>query len=154
MEQFYIFTTCKRSLGQGNVFTPACHSIHREGGRRGVCITACNGQGLCIPTYNRVSGWGCLPLSLVGVDPLDIHPQADTPFLRHTPGQIPLGHTSPWTRPPVGYASYWNAFLLQKHFVENICSKVQSVAHTPVEYDQIHMIQIHSNLYQRLYVPT
>ena len=25
-----IFTSCKRSLGQGNVFTPVCHSVHRE----------------------------------------------------------------------------------------------------------------------------
>ena len=27
-----IFTARKRSLGQGNVFTPVCHSVHR-----GVC---------------------------------------------------------------------------------------------------------------------
>ena len=26
-----IFTTRKQSLGQGNVFTPVCHSVHREG---------------------------------------------------------------------------------------------------------------------------
>ena len=29
----YVFTTRKRSLGQGNVFTPVCHSVH--GGRGG-----------------------------------------------------------------------------------------------------------------------
>ena len=26
-----IFTTRKRSLGQGNIFTPVCHSVHRGG---------------------------------------------------------------------------------------------------------------------------
>ena len=25
-----IFTARKRSLGQGNMFTPVCHSVHRE----------------------------------------------------------------------------------------------------------------------------
>ena len=25
------FAACKRSLGQGNVFTPVCHSVHRRG---------------------------------------------------------------------------------------------------------------------------
>ena len=36
-----IITTRKRSLGQGNVFTPVCHSVHRGLvyiGRGGVCI--------------------------------------------------------------------------------------------------------------------
>ena len=28
----HIFTARKRSLGQGNVFTPVCHSVHGEGG--------------------------------------------------------------------------------------------------------------------------
>ena len=27
-----IFTDRKRSLGQGNVFTPVCHSVHGGGG--------------------------------------------------------------------------------------------------------------------------
>ena len=30
-----IFTTRKRSLGQGNIFAPVCHSVHR-----GVCLSA------------------------------------------------------------------------------------------------------------------
>ena len=46
-----IFTVRKRSLGQGNVFTPVCHSVHGRGGaskdglhpREGVC---CLGGGL------------------------------------------------------------------------------------------------------------
>ena len=31
------FTACKRSLGQGNIFAPVCHSVHR--GR--VCLSTC-----------------------------------------------------------------------------------------------------------------
>ena len=28
----FVFTARKRSLGQGNIFTPVCHSVHRGGG--------------------------------------------------------------------------------------------------------------------------
>ena len=38
-----IFTARKRSLGQGNIFTPVCHSVHREGCVTGGC--ACPGRG-------------------------------------------------------------------------------------------------------------
>ena len=31
----FLVTACKQSLGQGNVFTPVCHSVHR---REGVCL--------------------------------------------------------------------------------------------------------------------
>ena len=34
-QNFFIFTSRKRSLGQGNVFTSMCHSVHRGGGRPG-----------------------------------------------------------------------------------------------------------------------
>ena len=34
---FKNFTACKRSLGQGNIFAPVCHSVHR--GR--VCLSTC-----------------------------------------------------------------------------------------------------------------
>ena len=27
-----IITVRKRSLGQGNIFTPVCHSVHKRGG--------------------------------------------------------------------------------------------------------------------------
>ena len=48
-----LFTVHKRHLGQGNVFTPVCHSFHRG------CIPACNG----------------------GVHPLGIHyPWVETPW--------------------------------------------------------------------------
>ena len=31
-QKIVIFTARKRSLGQGNIFTPVCHSVHRGGG--------------------------------------------------------------------------------------------------------------------------
>ena len=38
-----IFTARKRSLGQGNIFTPVCHSVHGLWGgvvARGACVVA------------------------------------------------------------------------------------------------------------------
>ena len=31
MQPYGVFTARKRSLGQGNIFTPVCHSVHRGG---------------------------------------------------------------------------------------------------------------------------
>ena len=73
-----MITVRKRSLVQGNVFTPVCHSVHRGE----VCIPECNGAGKC------------LPLGPGGVQP---------PWVRLPPGHTPLGQTPPTTplgRPP------------------------------------------------------
>ena len=49
-----VFTTRKRSLGQGNIFTPVCHSVHRGDGGGGIpaCIAggipACLAAGGCV----------------------------------------------------------------------------------------------------------
>ena len=55
-QSFLIITARKRSLGQGNVFTPVCHSVHRDEG---------------IPTFPH---WMQTPLDadplLLDVDPL------------------------------------------------------------------------------------
>ena len=46
-----VFTVCKQSLGQGNVLTCVCHSVHKEG----VGFEACNtGEGVC----TLMGGWG------------------------------------------------------------------------------------------------
>ena len=77
LNNLYIITARKRSLGQGNVFTPVCHSVRGEG-----CIPACSGQG-CVYYSMQWAGvvypsmhWGrgCLPRGRV-VDT----PQADPP---------------------------------------------------------------------------
>ena len=55
MHSCFIFTAHKRSLGQGNIFTPVCHSVNR----RGVCS-----QGGGVPAPRGVGclllGGGCL----------------------------------------------------------------------------------------------
>ena len=46
LERFLV-TACKRSLGQGNVFTLVCHSVHRWVGFP-ACITGHMTRGVCI----------------------------------------------------------------------------------------------------------
>ena len=55
-----IFTTHKRSLGQGNIFAPVCHSVHRGGG-----IPACITGG--IPACLAAGLWGDIPACLAGL---------------------------------------------------------------------------------------
>ena len=93
----------KRSFGQGNVFTPVCHSVHRGGG----------------------SSWPGTPGDQTHTPPKDqTHTprdhtppdQAGTPPARPPrPGRNPPGPDPPspsGIRSTFGrYASYWNAFL-------------------------------------------
>ena len=83
-----LVTTRKRSLGQGNIFTPVCHSVYRGG----------------VPGY---------PLPRAGTPPTP--PPAGTPPGRYTSGRYtpPPGSSACWEiRATSGwYASYWNAFL-------------------------------------------
>ena len=109
----------QRSCGQGNIFTPVCHSFCSQG--EGVCHSAC---------------WDTTPRSR--------HPPEQTPSGPHPPGPPPGDQTPPGPHPPLGphplgphpprttppgpepppreadssirstsgrYASYWNAFL-------------------------------------------
>ena len=85
-----MFTAHKRSLGQGNVFTLVCHSVHRGGLHPG---------GL----HPGVSASG---------REVDLHPGGSA-FRRRGVGRPPIGYygiqsTNGW------YASYWNAFLFQE----------------------------------------
>ena len=81
-----IFTARKRSLGQGNIFAPVCHSVHSGGG---VPRQVPPGQG-------TPPGPGTPPRARY------------TPQTRYTPGS-----SAYWEiRATSGrYASYWNAFL-------------------------------------------
>ena len=54
----YIMTARKRSLGQGNVFTPVCHSVH--GGVFPACITGHMTRGFCIGGGESASRGVCL----------------------------------------------------------------------------------------------
>ena len=53
-----IFTARKRSLGQGNIFTPVCHSVHR-----GACMVALGGLCMVAPGgMHGCSGGACMVL--------------------------------------------------------------------------------------------
>ena len=130
MHSFPRFYWPKRSFGQGNIFTPVCHSVHGGGGRGSPSL----GGVLLARTPSRPN----TPHLWQGEPPPDQTPHppwhGEPPQTRHhTPPQSrpPLEQTPPpgWRTPPeqtppppreadsgirstIGrYASYWNAFL-------------------------------------------
>ena len=79
----YIKYRPQRSCGQGNIFAPVCHSVHKGG----VCLSAC---------------WDTAPP--LGADT----PRADTPWEQTQPQnrhplqeQTPPGADTPWSRHPL-----------------------------------------------------
>ena len=92
----------QRSCGQGNIFTPVCHSVHRGG----FCLSA---------------RWDTTPP----------HPGADTPPGPDPPGADTPREADSSIRSTSGrYASYWNAFLLStvnKLFVVDVMHVCTSV---------------------------
>ena len=80
LTELNVFTARKQSLGQGNNFTPVCHSFHREGqggvrGSRGACMVAWGAfvvargaclvvgvcmvaRGVCVVAGGVMHGWG------------------------------------------------------------------------------------------------
>ena len=89
----YFITACKRSLGQGNIFTPVCHSVHGGG----------------------------LPQCMLGYHPPDQAPPGPaTPHAHQT--RPPRRRTCWEIRSTLGrYASYWNAILFSCSFWQNVC---------------------------------
>ena len=60
MADIPIFTARKRSLGQGNIFTPVCHSVQGgRGGVRGRVRTCLHAQGACM-AGGRAWWWVCM----------------------------------------------------------------------------------------------
>ena len=100
----YIFTA-RNSSCRKVMFSQACvkNSVHRWG----VCIPACNGQGVCL--LRGCLPWGvCLGVSTQRQTPPG--PETNTP-----PG--PEADTSPRNDHWSGrYASYWDAFLFNHSF--------------------------------------
>ena len=80
-----LFTTCKRNLGQGNVFTPVCQSFCSRG----------------------VSPWTDTIPSQTPTPPRQTPPRQTPPRWADTPAPT----DSNWSR---WYASYWNAFLFKQ----------------------------------------
>ena len=109
-----ISTGRKRSLGEGNVFTLVCHSVHRWG----VCVPACSGWGLY---PNMQWGKGMSTSGSGGCTPPWTHPQADSldTHTLYTPSWVdnpPPHRDDHWSG---RYASYWNAFLLLGQLYRN-----------------------------------
>ena len=109
----------QRSCGQGNIFTPVCHSVYR--GRGSVSVHA------GIPPWEQTP-----PEQKCTPPPAPPPPGADTPS-----EQTPPGSRHPHTPPPEAdssirstsgrYASYWNAFLLVLKAEDNSVSHKYSV---------------------------
>ena len=79
------FTARKRSLGQGNVFTPVCHSVHRG-------------------VHPSMQWVGCLPLGLRCVHPPGTTPPEHTHLWTHTTLDTPQTHFqahTPWANTPL-----------------------------------------------------
>ena len=97
------FTARKRSLGQGNIFTLVCHSVHRGG-------SASVHAGIpTLPPGSRHPP-GSRPPSGSRPPPLG----ADPPRSRHPPpGSRPPLCSACWEIRAISwrYASYWNAIL-------------------------------------------
>ena len=94
MARVAIFAAHKRSLGQGNIFAPVCHSVHR--GEVGV------------PGHVHPPQAGTPPGR-------HTHPWAGTPQEVHPPAGTPPPLPIRWSMRG-RYASYWNAFLFYDSF--------------------------------------
>ena len=100
-----VITARKQSLGQGNIFTPVCHSVHRG---EGACVVA---RGMCMvaPGAGGVGGCACLLRGGHAWFYLGGHAWfysggacvVFSVFFRYNE----IRSMSGW------YASYWNAFL-------------------------------------------
>ena len=118
------------NLGQGYVFTRVCDSVHR-----GVCLSACWDTHPPGPDQTPQEQTPSRTRPPPGPDPLQDQttprsrpPGARSPFSRPTPrtSQCPTRSRPPssacWEiRATTGrYASYWNAYLFQRRYAENI----------------------------------
>ena len=91
-----LVTARKRSLGQGNIFTPVCYSVH------GGSTWAGTPHGRHTPLAGILPWAGTPRLAAT-------HPWAGTPPPAGTPPAMHAGIRSTSGR----YVSYWNAFLLK-----------------------------------------
>ena len=107
----FTYLLAATKLGQGNVFTGVCDSVHR-GGSLPQCIL-----GYTLPPQADPPGVDTPPgadTPLEQTPPRSRHPPgADTPRADTTPEQTPPPEADSGIRSTSGrYASYWDAFLL------------------------------------------
>ena len=100
MISYRVITTRKRSLGQGNIFTPVCHSVHGGGG-----LSASVRAGI-LPT----------PPDHAPAPPETMHPRRTACWeIRSTRGR---------------YASYWNAILFEFEFNNRLGLRKYKAVHS------------------------
>ena len=112
----FFITARKRSLGQGNIFTSVCHSVHRRGVRArggvhvGVCVHA---WGTCVVGGVHARGCACLGGAWQGACVVGVCMAREKGSVRGRKD----GHCSGV------YASNWNAFLFVYDFstAVNLC---------------------------------
>ena len=124
----------QRSCGQGNIFSPVCHSVHKGEGwwwypRRhwGRPPRSRHPLGADTPPWEQTGAdnprsrhlpWEQTAPRGADTPPEQTPPGADTPLgSRHPPGaDPPRADPPPRIRSTSGrYASYWNAFLFEKN---------------------------------------
>ena len=132
-----IITTRKQSLGQGNIFAPVCHSVHRGEylGRYNPPPWAGTPPGRYTPRQVHPPGrytpgqvhpplQQVHPLSRYTLIPRQVHPPRHvhptgryTPHKKVHPTAMHAGIRSTSGR----YASYWNAFLFCLQMTLKLC---------------------------------
>ena len=135
----------QRSCGQGNIFTPVCHSVHRGGLTQ--CMLGCHQP----PTKETPPGRRHPPLPRRTPPPRRDppgrrHPPAkETPCQGDPPKETPSeADTSPGSIPLPGirsmsgrYTSYWNALLFLMRSVKSLIRiSVQSMLSGPFCFDK------------------
>ena len=126
--QLLLFITArKRSLGQGNIFAPVCHSVHRGRGE----YLGRYPPGRYTPIPWQVHSPGQIHPSMQVHPHGQVHPPAGTPWQVHPLGQVhPLAGTPPGRYTPGRYTPH--------------CQQVHpSSRYTP---GQVHPRQVHPPL--------
>ena len=96
--KFPVITARKRSLGQGNVFTSICHTVHRVGTMYDITC--------CLAVWSHVRSGESLPPSM-GV------------YVGRGLSLVSLSWRPPYTVKSGRYASYLNAFLYTTYITYN-----------------------------------
>ena len=108
----------QRSCGQGNIFTPVCHSFCSQGGLPQCML----GYHHHHPPPDQTSPWDETPRDQTPpqtrhAPPYQIPPWDQPPRTRHPPGTRPPREADSSRRSTSGrYASYWNAFFFTEKF--------------------------------------
>ena len=116
-----VITARKRSLGQGNIFAPVYHSVHRGGTWADTPVGRYTPLAGTPPTHTppghvRYTPWQVHPQA--GTPPGQVHPPAGTPHQQvHPPGRNAgrYGQQAGGTHPTGMHSCLISAVLVDKH---------------------------------------